>query len=186
MYRAGLIHHDLKPSNVLLAEDGVRAIGFGIARATEGRTALTHAGAVPGSPPFMSPEQVHGARRRPRVTSSRSVPPCARPAPDCPTPGELLALIGALAPTTRHWPAEVHRIPAARRTEIDRLVSLPDHATASAPAPGTTPLSSSTATSRCGGPRRRLAPSGTRCEADARNIAAPRSSPCPDSAAATG
>ncbi|AXK34635.1 serine/threonine protein kinase [Streptomyces armeniacus] len=60
VHRAGLIHRDLKPSNVLLAEDGVRVIDFGIARAAEGQTKLTHTGAVLGSPPFMSPEQVYG------------------------------------------------------------------------------------------------------------------------------
>ncbi|WP_405186847.1 serine/threonine protein kinase [Streptomyces anulatus] len=183
IHRAGLIHRDLKPSNVLLAEDGVRVIDFGIARATEGQTALTRAGAVLGSPPFMSPEQVHGRAPTPAsdvfslgatlFTACTGLPPfhadsvpgilykVAHSAPDLsalppelheiiapclskdeenrPTPGELLALIGAVAPTTRPWPAEVHRITAAQRTEIDRLVSLPDHATATAPAPRTPP-----------------------------------------------
>ncbi|WP_405982877.1 serine/threonine-protein kinase [Streptomyces sp. NBC_00158] len=60
VHRAGLVHRDLKPSNVLLAEDGVRVIDFGIARAAEGHTKLTHTGAMVGSPPFMSPEQVRG------------------------------------------------------------------------------------------------------------------------------
>ncbi|MFJ1759178.1 serine/threonine-protein kinase [Amycolatopsis sp. NPDC088138] len=60
IHRAGLVHRDLKPSNVLLADDGPRVIDFGIARAAEGGTDLTHTGVILGSPAFMSPEQAEG------------------------------------------------------------------------------------------------------------------------------
>ncbi|MFJ7774553.1 serine/threonine-protein kinase [Streptomyces yangpuensis] len=64
IHRAGLVHRDLKPDNVLLAEDGVRVIDLGIARATEdeaeGEAGLTRTGFVVGSPAYMSPEQAEG------------------------------------------------------------------------------------------------------------------------------
>ncbi|WP_043848913.1 serine/threonine-protein kinase [Amycolatopsis keratiniphila] len=60
IHRAGLVHRDLKPGNVILTGDGPRVIDFGIARAIEGDSELTHTGAIIGSPGFMSPEQARG------------------------------------------------------------------------------------------------------------------------------
>jgi len=59
IHAAGLVHHDLKPSNVLLADDGPRVVDFGLARAAEA-SVLTGTGMVIGSPGYLAPEQVTG------------------------------------------------------------------------------------------------------------------------------
>ncbi|MCZ7417368.1 serine/threonine-protein kinase [Streptomyces sp. WMMC897] len=60
VHERGLLHRDVKPSNVLLTLDGPRLIDFGIARATDVTASLTATGVSVGSPGYMSPEQVQG------------------------------------------------------------------------------------------------------------------------------
>ncbi|MBL7495752.1 protein kinase [Frankia sp. CNm7] len=61
-HRAGVVHRDVKPGNVLVTVDGQsRLTDFGIA-VSRGDTALTGTGMLVGSPAYIAPERVRGAR----------------------------------------------------------------------------------------------------------------------------
>jgi protein kinase-like protein/WD40 domain-containing protein len=60
IHACGLVHRDLTPGNVILADDGPRIIDFGVARAVDATTAITSTDTVVGTAAYMSPEQIRG------------------------------------------------------------------------------------------------------------------------------
>lgn len=65
-HELGIVHRDVKPDNVLLADDGTAKItDFGIARAPDDG-AVTAAGILAGTPAYLAPEVATGSETSPR------------------------------------------------------------------------------------------------------------------------
>lgn len=68
-HQQGVVHRDVKLSNVLLDSRGIaKLVDFGLARVAESSELLTQEGALAGTPAYMSPEQL----KRPQDADARS------------------------------------------------------------------------------------------------------------------
>src|SRR5580704_2180254 len=187
---AGVLHRDVKPSNVLLAEDRAVLTDFGIAT-FQGDPRLTQTGMVMGSPGFTAPERIRGEDASPAsdlwslgatlfaaveghgpfeqrggaITTMSAI--INEDAPSAPTAGALGPVIAALL---RREPSDRPDASTATRMITDVLPLLPTRtgaepagyvATALAASPSASPVSSASPPPGWGAPPGLLAAADT-------------------------
>jgi serine/threonine-protein kinase len=123
-HEAGVIHRDIKPANVMLDSGGhVKLTDFGVARITDAdgeQGEATRAGAMIGTPSYMSPEQIQGQAidRRTDIFSA-GILFYQLLTGKKPFEGTQWALAKKIVQDDPVWPSSLVQIPP----EIDRVVA---------------------------------------------------------------
>jgi serine/threonine protein kinase len=123
VHRHGLIHRDIKPTNIWLEAAGgrVKILDFGLARFVHEDARLTQSGAVLGTPSFMSPEQARcvALDARSDLFSLGCVMYClciGKP------PFEADSVMGVLTALAVDHPRPVHELNPALPRELGELI----------------------------------------------------------------
>jgi serine/threonine-protein kinase len=143
VHAAGVVHRDVKPANVILAQDGPRLTDFGIASMEEATSELTMPGTVMGTPSYAAPEVLAGKTPTPASdvfslaaliygVVSRGAPFAGANRAEPPPPLDDLAIDRALRPALASNPS---LRPSARELAASLRASAP---TTAVPAAHTT------------------------------------------------
>jgi serine/threonine protein kinase len=127
-HRAGVVHRDVKPGNLLVAaETGTTKLAdFGIAKAAE-QTRITQVGSVLGTAAYLSPEQAHGDEAGP-ASDTYSLGVCAYQFLTGRLPHEYASLTelalkqqqDAVVPITEYRPEVPRELDEAVRLSLER------------------------------------------------------------------
>jgi serine/threonine protein kinase len=127
-HRAGVVHRDVKPGNLLLAEEtgATKLADFGIAKAAE-QTRITQVGSVLGTAAYLSPEQARGDEAGP-ASDIYSLGVCAYQFLTGRLPHEYSSLTelalkqqqDPVVPITDHRPEVPHELDEAIRLCLER------------------------------------------------------------------
>ena len=127
-HRAGVVHRDVKPGNLLFAEEmgATKLADFGIAKAAE-QTRITQVGSVLGTAAYLSPEQARGEEAGP-PSDIYSLGVCAYQFLTGRLPHEYASLTelalkqqqDAVDPITDYRPEVPHELDEAVRVALER------------------------------------------------------------------
>jgi serine/threonine protein kinase len=127
-HRAGVVHRDVKPGNLLIAEETgtTKLADFGIAKAAE-QTRITQVGSVLGTAAYLSPEQARGDEAGP-ASDTYSLGVCAYQFLTGRLPHEYASLTelalkqqqDAVAPITEYRPEVPRELDEAVRLSLER------------------------------------------------------------------
>ena len=134
-HKAGLVHRDVKPTNVMVSDDGVvKVLDFGLAKPLEAASFDSDVGLVVGTPRYMAPELFSGIAADARsdqyafgVTAYELLSGVHPGSPVGPVPAALDTLVPEVGPAAARVIARtLSRAPADRFASMNEVVSALD------------------------------------------------------------